>query len=300
MTDEIRPHGERKYRQSALLLSSRGRSWSDVAAELRRHAAGVVPAIAPQQMEITIAIDGGGDALVRRCGAGRRQETRVRAGTVWLSPIGVGDNEIDITHALPQVLHLYLPPERFTTLADRYRLPSRPAHAIRYEAGVEDEVIRLVGQSVLAELTNETAAGRMVVEAAATLLAARLIHTYLDAGEPGGTAPPAHALDAGRLRRVLAYIDAHMADDLSVGELAAVACLSEFHFSRAFAAAMGTPPHRYVSGRRLERAKRLLSEDRLPLSQIALECRFSSQASFSRSFLRATGTTPGAFRRSTR
>jgi len=297
MTKDMRPHGERKYRQSTLLLSSRGRGWSDMAAELRRHEAGTVPAIAPQQLEITIAIDGGGEAVVRRAGAGRKQENRAKPGTIWLSPIGVGDNEIDITHPLPQVLHLYLPTQRFMTLADRYRLPPRPAHSVRYAAGVDDEVLRQIGRSILAELANESAAGRLVVEAASTLLAARLIHSHLDVGAPTGKPLSGYRLDGARLRRVLDYIDAKVTADLSVAELASVAGLSVFHFSRAFAATMGLPPHRYVSSRRLELARRLLSEGRLPLSQIALECRFSSQASFSRAFLRAIGVTPGAFRR---
>jgi transcriptional regulator GlxA family with amidase domain len=48
-----------------------------------------------------------------------------------------------------------------------------------------------------------------------------------------------HRLDDVRLRRVLAYIEEHLAEDISICDLANVACLSMFHFTRAFAATMG-------------------------------------------------------------
>jgi AraC family transcriptional regulator len=109
-----------------------------------------------------------------------------------------------------------------------------------------------------------------------------------------------HRLDDRRLRRVLAYVEEHLADDITVADLANVACLSIFHFTRAFAGAMGVPPHRYVSQRRLESAKAMLATGRASLSEIALESRFSSQSSFTRAFRRATGMTPAEYRRTLR
>jgi AraC family transcriptional regulator len=109
-----------------------------------------------------------------------------------------------------------------------------------------------------------------------------------------------YRLDDGRLRRVLAYVEEHLAEDITVADLANVACLSIFHFTRAFAGAMGVPPHRYVSRRRLESAKAMLATGRASLSEIALESRFSSQSSFTRAFRRATGATPAEYRRTLR
>ena len=109
-----------------------------------------------------------------------------------------------------------------------------------------------------------------------------------------------HRLDDRRLRRVLAYVEEHLADDITVADLANVACLSVFHFTRAFAAAMGVPPHRYVSRRRLESAKAMIATGRASLSEIAHDCRFSSQSSFTRAFRRATGMTPAEYRRTLR
>ena len=107
-------------------------------------------------------------------------------------------------------------------------------------------------------------------------------------------------LDRGRLRRVLDHIEANIEGDLSLEQLAAVACLSRFHFARAFKAAVGRSPHRYVSGRRLEIAKEMIATGRGSLSEIALDCQFSSQSSFTRAFHRATGMTPAEYRRALR
>ena len=109
-----------------------------------------------------------------------------------------------------------------------------------------------------------------------------------------------HRLDDRRLRRVLTYVDEHLAEDITVADLANVACLSIFHFTRAFAATMGVPPHRYVSQRRLESAKVMIATGRASLSEIALDCQFSSESSFTRAFRRAIGMTPAAYRRTLR
>jgi AraC family transcriptional regulator len=66
-------------------------------------------------------------------------------------------------------------------------------------------------------------------------------------------------LDNARLRRVLDFIEAHLEEHLTIGRLAEVAALSPFHFLRAFRRSSGLTPHRYVRGRRLERARHLLA-----------------------------------------
>ena len=99
---------------------------------------------------------------------------------------------------------------------------------------------------------------------------------------------------------MLDYIEANLEGDLALEHLASVACLSRFHFARAFKAAVGRSPHRYVSARRLEHAKALLARDDRPLVDIALALNFSCQANFTRAFAQATGQTPGRYRRSFR
>jgi AraC family transcriptional regulator len=64
--------------------------------------------------------------------------------------------------------------------------------------------------------------------------------------------------------------------------MASIACLSRYHFARAFKQAVGQSPHRYVSARRLERAKALLTRGDQPLVDIAFSLSFSSRANFAR------------------
>ncbi|WP_084305834.1 AraC family transcriptional regulator [Bradyrhizobium sp. ARR65] len=294
---ELQTHGARKYPASALLQSSAGLGWSTLSAELRSHGISETPVVLPLHMELTLAVCGNDDGLVSRTGAGQRQQTIPTTGTIWMTPIAVGDNEISISAALPKMLHLYLPTALFGRLSDDFNLPGAPAHSIRYAAGIRDEMIGQIGLSVLSEMGNETAVGRMYVETASLMLAARVLQKYSDSGScmPIGTA--SQSACQVRLRRVLDYIATHIADEIALSDLAEVAGLSLFHFTRMFTRAIGVSPHRYVSRLRLENAMTEIAAGKLPLVQIALNARFSSQASFTRAFRRATGKTPGEYRR---
>jgi AraC family transcriptional regulator len=95
----------------------------------------------------------------------------------------------------------------------------------------------------------------------------------------------------------LEYIEAHLEGDLTIDHLASIAFLSRFHFARAFKIAVGRSPHRYVSAKRLERAKALLIREDRSLVDIALALNFSCQANFTRAFRQVTGHTPGEYRR---
>ncbi|WP_244626657.1 helix-turn-helix domain-containing protein [Bradyrhizobium ivorense] len=107
---------------------------------------------------------------------------------------------------------------------------------------------------------------------------------------------PRGALDRRRLQRVLEFIEANLEGDLNLDLMASAACLSRYHFARAFRQAVGQTPHRYVSARRLDRAKALLMQGDRSLVDIALALSFSDQASFTRAFRQATGQAPGQFR----
>ena len=290
----LQVHGEQKYPKSRLLTSSAGRSWPTIAAELRSHpAGGIVPAV-QQHVEVVIGIRGGDDAFVVRTKAG--QQARWAEGSIWLAPIGIDDEEVTATKPIPEALHLYLPVRQFSLIADHCNLPRSPVHSIRYVGGFTDELMRQIGLSVLLEMTEETASGRMLAETSSLMLAARLSHIYSDGGFLK-LITTSHRLDNARLRRILIHIEENLDREMTVTGLAELAHLSVFHFARMFAAAIGVPPHRYISRRRLETAMAMLAVGKLPLAEIAHRMCFSSPASFSRAFRRATGTAPGQYRR---
>ncbi|MEJ0050010.1 MAG: AraC family transcriptional regulator [Methylovirgula sp.] len=292
----LRADGTRKYPNSKLIASSANRGWTTIYAELRDHPAGHIASAVQQNVEIVIALRGADQGSVTRIGAGRRQQSQPSIGTIWLVPIGVGSEEIILTAPMAETLHLYLPGRQFSRLAEEYNLPHSLGQALQYLGGLHDELIRQLGIALLTEMLAETSTSRMLAESASIMLAAQLSHRYSGADllKPGGGR---ERPEGARLRRVLDYIEANIETDISVEALADVAALSVFHFTRLFTAAMGQPPRKYVSRRRLETAMAMLARDKFSLNEIAHKSRFSSQAAFSRAFRRATGMTPGEYRR---
>lgn len=98
--------------------------------------------------------------------------------------------------------------------------------------------------------------------------------------------------------RVVEYVEEHLADDISLAELAELARLSPFHFARAFKRSFALPPHRYLTTRRIERAKNLLTKSRLSATEIGVQVGFSDASSFSSVFRKHTGLAPTEYRRS--
>ena len=287
-------HGAAKYSTSALVCSSAGLGWPTLSAELRSHGVSETPVIVPQKVELILAVVGNDEGLVIRTGGGQRTEARPSSGVFCLTPVGV-DNQLSIRVPVPRALHLYLPATLFRKLADDFNLPAAPAHSIRYVAGMRDEVIHQIGLSIIAAMTNDTAAARMFVETASMTLAARLLQTYCDSGACKSL-EQSHRIDHARLRRTLNHISDNLDEEITLAQLADVAGLSVFHFARAFTRAMGVSPGRYISRIRLERAMAEIAAGRLSLAEIALNAGFSSQASFTTAFHRATGLTPGEYR----
>ena len=109
----------------------------------------------------------------------------------------------------------------------------------------------------------------------------------------GGMAPH-------KLRQAIALIDHHLSDEeegrVALRTVARAVRMSYFHFSRAFKQSMGMTATNYIAERRIERAKRMLEETELPISEIALRSGFSSQSHFTTAFRRLAGATPKAFR----
>lgn len=71
---------------------------------------------------------------------------------------------------------------------------------------------------------------------------------------------------------------------------------SQFHFARAFKAATGETPHKYLIQRRMERAKVLLTVTQLAIAEVAYRVGFSNQSHFTTHFRKATGVTPKDYR----
>jgi AraC family transcriptional regulator len=102
---------------------------------------------------------------------------------------------------------------------------------------------------------------------------------------------------AWQVRKVLEYIDAHLATRILLADLCALVERSQAHFSRTFKQTFGESPHAFVVRRRLELATHYMMHTHAPLGDIALQCGFADQAHFTKRFTLAMGQTPAAWRR---
>jgi AraC family transcriptional regulator len=292
---QVLGHSVDKYVTGKMLQTSGERRWSNLLVERWSHGAGELPPLTPRDTEVAVLLNG--HSLVDRVGSGMRQVTHGRPGTVWLCPSGITEEFINVAEPLQNVLHIFLPGRPFeeTMLRD---LDIDPKWVeLRYEAIAQDTFINQIAGQILQELNHESSSGRLLMEALGIALSAHLVHKY-SAAEI--RQPPARnsdkPLDARRLARVVEFIRGNLDAELTVTQMASVACMSAAHFARSFRLATGSPPHEFVSLQRLALAKvRLLSEDS-QISDIALAAGFSSQANFARAFRKAVGVTPAQFR----
>lgn len=97
-------------------------------------------------------------------------------------------------------------------------------------------------------------------------------------------------------QRALWYVESHLAEPMTLDEIAAISGVSRFHIVRAFAVATGLPVMRYVRARRLSEAARSLANGAPDILSLALEADYGSHEAFTRAFRDQFGTTPEAVR----
>jgi AraC-like DNA-binding protein len=169
--------------------------------------------------------------------------------------------------------------------------------AVRSAAGcglicIEDDV---VGELAVAIMTSLPVGGHNAYTTACItkMLCARL--THLQSGEDDTT--PC-GFEDWQLSALTEALDESTDQCASVAQIALRCRLSVCHFSRLFKATFGMPLHRYRVNQRIKEAKSRLIDSSDPISQIALDCGFADQSSFTRRFTAISGVSPGMWRRS--
>jgi AraC family transcriptional regulator len=295
----VREHGFEKYGAEGLIASSVDFGWSGLSAELRAHGRGVITRKSTNpETEVCVAICPS-NSLLTRLIDGVVDRTIAERGTIWLSPPGPKEVLVDIAAPVPQSLHMYLPARYFSVESFGIDVGYSAPELLRYQHSFQDPLIAEIAFAIVSEMRTQTAGGRLLAESLAVSLAARLVHSHSGLSPDKDFEQLSHqGLDRRRLTRVREYIDANLeGGNLTIARLAKVASLSQFHFARAFKAAVGKSPHQYVSAHRLEHAKVLLRRGGQSLLDIAVALNFSSQANFTRAFRKGTGMTPGQYRR---
>lgn len=104
-------------------------------------------------------------------------------------------------------------------------------------------------------------------------------------------------LTRAQLNQVTAFMTERSFEPMRLADLAGLVGLSESHFSHAFKASTGVPPHRWQMQARIRRVQEMLSDGRSTLAEVAITAGFSDQAHLTRVFKAHTGVTPTEWRR---
>lgn len=163
---------------------------------------------------------------------------------------------------------------------------------------VNDPLLSNVALGLRREAQSGCPGGRCYGETLANAVAVHLVlHFSARDVKPRETT---RGLARYQLGRAIDFIQAHMAEDISLGSLATAAGLSPYHFARLFKRSTGLSPHQYLLRCRVERARGLLIRSKSSIAEIALEVGFCDQSHLASHFKRVYGVTPKAFLRQVR
>lgn len=225
-------------------------------------------------------------ATCSRGGVTRR--TLQAPGDIELIPAGERGRWVD--EAPAKIIAIKIAPAYYEAVAasmgvtGKAAFPSSPC--------VRDVQLSTIGRAIEAALAR-TGGRSLVVDGLGLAFSARLLELAL--ARP--VEKPSARLSRRQTRAVDEFIEANIASRLSLDDLARVAGLKSSVFKALFKNTHGLPVHRYVIGRRVERAAALIRECALPLSQVALDAGFAHQSHLARAMRRQIGTTPGALAR---
>ncbi len=182
------------------------------------------------------------------------------------------------------------------TLLDQITQASMPRDIeLIPQFSIDDPVIQQLAVALKTEIQTGCMSGRLYGESLGTALAARLVQNY--AVSNPALECKAHGLTRSQLAQVIDYIQANLAEDLSILDLATLTSMSESHFSRSFKQSVGISPYQYLIQQRVERAKQLLKQPASSISDIAVDCGFANQTHLTKVFRQITGMTPKAYQK---
>jgi AraC family transcriptional regulator len=267
-----------------ILHSSEGLGWQGGGAALVRISAGQhrLPAMAQHRVGIHV-----GTPVRARCACDGRRQTRLQShGDTDVVPAGVDGvwtDEADCT-----VLRVWFDDGFVRSIAEQMESQSG-WREIRPHLQLRDVRINSLAGALLAELQSGSVSDPLFAESICTALVVRLL------GHPGSPQARSARLAPHKAARVIDYIGTHLDQRLTLAELAALVDLSVPHFKALFRATLGVSVHQYVVLRRVERARALLAEGKLSLSQVALEAGFSHQSHMAHWMTRLLGAPPRSF-----
>jgi AraC family transcriptional regulator len=192
-------------------------------------------------------------------------------------------------------LVLYVTQIDLDEVAYAHRAPR--VQGLVWPLGAFDPVVYHLGKSFLASLEQPLHASKIFLDHILHALNCHLVCSY---GGVTRSAPQfLGGLSALQMRRATELLVAHLDGNIALRQVAEACELSVSHFARAFKKTFRRPPYKWLTERRVDRARDLMTNSRLPLADIAAQCGFADQSALNRSFKRIHGIAPGVWRRRT-
>lgn len=275
-----------------LRASSADRSWNGISLD-QFDSYVVHDMIVPARDHHVISLALGPSEAVLQARCGRSFESDCWPGEVTMVPAGFRGRWDGL---FPEHLRIALGTAAVAECGEALKISGSPAVALRNGFRVRDPALRHYGEIFRTELDRaDHPTQELVMSSVATAFCIHVVRSYTEA--VGVEARAIGHAETAAIRRVVAYL--HEVRDCrpSLDDLAAIAGISRFHFSRMFAKAIGLSPTRYLERLRIERAKAMIRTHDLSLAQVAHAAGFADQSHFTRRFRHWVGCTPAVYAR---
>lgn len=166
---------------------------------------------------------------------------------------------------------------------------------LRNRHQIRDPELEMLCWAIQREMQAAYPSGRLYLDGLGLAVASRLVTRHSSAEKL--LEAPKGALDGCRLKRVLAFVEDQLAEDLSLDEIASVAGLSPSHTRALFRRATGLPLHQFILKRRVELGRSLLLHSSFSIAEIAQRAGFAHQSHMARHMRRILGVAPRDLRR---
>jgi AraC family transcriptional regulator len=199
-----------------------------------------------------------------------------------------------------ELLLARIAPELLVEIATRLRMYRAGANLLFRSPlmpQTTDMRLRALLESIAAELEAGDAGWREVLRSLVHQLAIHLLRAHINVQRSDEIEMSRVGIVDRRLRRAIEFMHDNCGRELSLAEIAGAAYLSAFHFARLFKKTAGVTPHAYLASLRIEKARRLLAETDLPITEVGAQVGYAGQSHFTLVFREATGMTPRAFRK---
>lgn len=286
---EEKEEGYRRIFSRSPLLNSLAAGWNGIYFAYDYQPPGETPEVFSKQHGIAIFTDVPTPIQAERKLGGRFRREQVVQGNILITPANVGSRAQ--WNGAGGVILLGFEPSVF-------------AHAV-YEAidldrvellphfSTPDPLVHQMGLAIKMALENHGPRSRLYVETMANALIVHLLQHY--AAQRLVLRDYSGGLPKQKLQQVIDYVKAHLGQNLSLEELAALAQMSSHYFSQLFKQSAGITLHQYVIRCRIEQAQTLLQTGELTIAEVAKDVGFVDQSHLHRYFKRLLGITPKTF-----